>query len=304
MPSHNRPSYLPSIIKESFQSISRNTLISIAAIVSIIATLLILGIFIIFSVNVSQLTQVAEENSEIQIFLLEGVTQEQKDNLLEILENDERVSEVTYESKEEALENFSKSLNNYQELLGDYTEENNPLPESFIVKTYNIEDLAAIRDLANEYKDEVEYVRYQESFINSLSNFTQFIRILSIGLIAIMSVIAFFLIYNTIRLTVANRRKEISIMKSIGATNSYIQIPFILEGTFIGLISAFLSVLLVILVYYYVIGYLSGNLIFSTSTLFISPRNIIILILISFTLYGAIIGSIGAAFATRRYLEV
>lgn len=304
MPSRRRPSYLSGIIKESFQSITRNTLVSVAAIVSIIAALLILGIFIIFSVNVSQMTSMAQENTEIKIFLKEGISQEQKDSLFSILDDDERISSVEFESKEEALENFRESLSGYKDLLSSYTAEDNPLPESFIVKTYNIEDLAAIRDMANEYTDEVEYVRYQESFIDSLTRFSNFINYMSLGLIIVMSVISFFLIYNTIRLTVANRQKEIAIMKSIGATNSYIRIPFVLEGTFLGLISAFLSILLVILVYYYIIGFLSGNLLFSTSTLLVTPREMIILILVSFILYGAVIGSVGAAFATRRYLHV
>ncbi len=304
MPSHERSSYLPSIIRESLRSISRNKLIAVAAILSIIAALLILGLFIIFSVNISQLTEMAENNSDVKIFLKEGVTQEQKDNFYDILAEDPQVSEITYESKEQALENFSESLNEYSELLSEYAGQDNPLPDSYIVKAHNIDDLASIRDLAYEYPDVVEYVRYQESYISSITSFSNFIYYISIGLVVVMSIIAFFLIYNTIRLTVASRDKEISVMKSIGATNQYIQIPFVLEGTFIGLISAFLSVLLICLVYYYVIGYLSGSFFFTLGSAIVSPENIIFVILISFILYGMLIGSIGAALATRKYLEV
>lgn len=304
MPSRERSSYFSSILKETAQSLSRNTLISIAAVISIIAALIILGLFIIFTANVNKMTNAAESNSEIKIFLRDAISDEQRTNFYQILEDDDRISEITYESKEEALENFTEHLNEYSGLLSNYSGENNPLPESYIVKAYNIEDLAQIKELAEQYPDVVEYVRYRENFIDSLTNFSNFVNYLSLGLLIIMSVIALYLIYNTIRLTVSNRSKEIEIMKSVGATNEFIQIPFILEGTFIGLVASILSLLLICLVYYYGIGFLSGSLFFTVEEVIVTPGNLVLLLLISFVLYGGIIGSAGAAFATHKYLDV
>lgn len=306
MPTHKRehPSYIPSILKESFISITRYKLITTAASISIIAALLILGVFIVFTLNVNQLTTAAESNLQIRIFLKDDVDEGEKELLYETLEGDERISNIEFESKEEALENFSNSLSDYSDLLDSYTGSNNPLPESYIVNTYNTEDLAAIRDLANEYSNVVEYVRYQESYINSLTSFTNFINILSLALLIIMSVIALFLIYNMIRLTVENREQEIEIMKSLGATNSFIRTPFILEGTFIGILSAIISILFICMIYYYLVGYLSGSILFSINSFLVPPEQIVLSIVLSFLAYGSIIGSIGAAFAMNKYLNL
>lgn len=297
-------SYFPSIVKESIHSITRHKLISTAAAIAIIAALLILGVFIVFTVNINHLTQVAEGNLQIRVFLRDDITDEQRSALYDILNADERISEINFESKEEALENFAESLSEYSDLLSDYSGEDNPLPESFIVSTYKVEDLAAIRDLANEYPEVVEYVRYQENFINSLTRFTNFINIFSFVVLLIMSIIALVLIYNMIRLTVANRRKEIDIMKSLGATNSFIRTPFILEGTFLGLLSAVVSYLLLITIYYYGVGFLSGSILFSIDSFFVSPNSIVILLVLSFVIYGCLLGSIGAAVATNKYLDL
>lgn len=304
MPSRERSSYIPSIIKESFQGISRNALISLAAGFSIIAALLILGIFLVFTANVNALTQVAEDNLEIQIFLKEGISQEQKDNLYQTLLDDPLVSSIIFESKEEALENFTESLNDYNGLLSEYDSSNNPLPESYIVKAYNTDDLIELRDLANSFTEEVEYVKYEENYISSLTSFTSFVNIFSFILLIVMSLIALFLIYNTIRLTVANRKKEIEIMKYIGATDTFIQLPFVLEGTFLGIISAIISVLLVCMVYYYLIGYLNGSIFFTFRDAIVTPGSILFVVFLCFIAYGIIIGSLGAIIATRKYLDV
>lgn len=303
-PSRERSSYFTSILRESYQSITRNALISTAAAFSIIAALLILGIFIVFTANVNTMTKAAEESLDIQIFLKDGVTQEQKDALEQELRENPDVANVEFESKAQALENFSGSLSEYSDILSEYDSENNPLPESFIVQAVSADRLSAIRDMASEYSDEVEYVRYQESFISSLTRFTSFVNLFSVVLMVIMSLIALFLIYNTIRLTVVNRQREIEIMKYIGATDNFIQLPFVLEGIFIGLISALLSAMLVCMVYYYFIGYLNGSMLVRFQGSLVAPGQVLAIIVVSFIAYGLIIGSVGAAIATRKYLDV
>lgn len=304
MPSRERPSFIFSILKESYQSVTRNALISTAAALAIIAAMLVLGVFIIFSANTYTLTSFAEDNLEIRIFLKEGVSEEQKGNLYNALTENESVKSVVFESKEEALENFANELEDNSDLLDIYTEEDNPLPESFIVKANSLDELAGIRDMAEEYEDEVEYVRYQEDLFNSIRNFTTFVNVVAIFLLIVISIIAFFLIYNTIRLTVANRKTEIEIMKDVGATDTYIRTPFILTGSFLGLISAFISVLLVSILYYYVIGFVNGSLLIGFQGAYVTPQQLIAIILFSFTAYGLCIGSIGAAIATHKYLNV
>ncbi len=304
MPSREKKSYVSNILRESFQSISRNTLMSSVTIISIMAALIILGVFLVFSANIAEMTKSVEDNLEIKVFLKEGVTQEQKDALYAGLKESPYVTDITFESKSQAMDNFADSLKDYTGLLNSYNSSSNPLPESYSVKADDGEHLAAIRDLAEQYTDSVEYVKYEQNYITSLMRFNNFIKIGSVALIVIMSVISLFLIYNTIRLTVVNRRREIEIMKYIGATDAYIQTPFVLEGTFLGFFATIVSTLVIRLTYFYILGVVNGNILMSAGLSLVSPTQITWIVLLSFSIYGILIGAVGALIATRKFLDV
>ena len=244
-----------------------------AAAVSIVAALIILGVFILFSTNVQQLTSSVESNLEIKVFLKEGTTEEQKATIYEALKSDPNTESVRFESKAEALDNFSTQLQDYTDILGSYSDSDNPLPESYIVTAKNGDEIQSIVTAANNLQDEgVEYVKYGENYVNSLLRFNNFINIISVAMLIIMSVIALFLIYNTIRLTVVNRQREIQIMKYVGATDRYIQAPFVLEGILLGTISAVVAVLFIRLAYLYILGMVTGSVLMSIANSLISPN--------------------------------
>ncbi|MGI6108931.1 MAG: permease-like cell division protein FtsX [Eubacteriaceae bacterium] len=305
MPSREKPTYAPSIFREAFQSLTRNALMTTAAAVSIVAALIILGVFILFSSNIQQMTANVESNLEIKVFLKDGTTDAQKETIYETLKSDPNTDSIRFETKAEALDNFSSQLQDYTDLLGSYSSSDNPLPESYIVTAKNGEDIQSIVTAANSLKDNgVEYVKYGENYINSLLRFNHFINVVSIVMLVIMSVIALFLIYNTIRLTVVNRSREIQIMKYVGATDRYIQAPFVLEGILLGTISAAAAVLFIRLAYLYVLGMVNGSVMLNVSNSLISPNMVFGQLSLIFILYGIVIGAVGAVIATRKFLDV
>lgn len=305
MSQREKPNYLPSIMREAAQSLDRNRLMTIAAAISIVAALIILGVFILISTNIQRATKNVESNLEIKVFLKDDTTAEQKETIYQALIGDPNVDSVRFETKAEALDNFSSQLQDYTDLLDSYTGDNNPLPESYILTVKNGDDIQSVVSLANSYQDQgVEYVKYGENYVNSLLRFNHFINIVSVVILVIMSVIALFLIYNTIRLTVVNRSREIQIMKYVGATDLYIQAPFVLEGIFLGVISAAIAVLFIRLAYLYILGQVNGLVMLSISDTFIVPNEIFAQLSAVFFGYGILVGTIGSIIATRKFLDV
>lgn len=292
-------------MREAAQSLERNRLMTIAAAISIVAALIILGVFILISTNIQRATSNVESNLEIKVFLKDDTTAEQKETIYQALIADPNVDSIRFETKAEALDNFSSQLQDYTDLLDSYTGDNNPLPESYILTVKSGDDIQSVVSLANSYQDQgVEYVKYGENYVNSLLRFNHFINIVSVVILVIMSVIALFLIYNTIRLTVVNRSREIQIMKYVGATDMYIQAPFVLEGIFLGVISAAIAVLFIRLAYLYILGQVNGLVMLSISDTFIAPNEIFAQLSAVFFGYGILVGTIGSIIATRKFLDV
>lgn len=293
------------IFRDTFQSMKRNSLMSIASVLSIMAALIILGIFLVLSINIRQATASVESSLEMKIFLSEGYTQDQKAAIEQALKDNAMIAGVRFESEDEALSNFSDSIDDYTGLLSSFNSENNPMPASFIVQVVDSDSMSQVKDFAMTYKDKgVEYVNYGEDYVNALLNFNRFANTLSVVVVIVLSVISLFLIYNTIKLTVFARRKEIGIMKYVGATDAYIRTPFILEGMFLGVIAALVAVLLIRLAYYFILGYINGSILMSISTDFASPAMVIGQLVIFFVIYGVVIGAVGSVIAIRKFLDV
>ncbi len=295
-----------SILRDTFQSIRRNSLMSLASILSITAALIILGIFLVLTINIHQIASNIENGLKIQVFLKQDVTEEQKSTLQKALESNDLIQEVQYESKDQALKNFSESLEGYSDLMSSFNGKNNPMPESFIIKAKRAEDMDQIKKFVDGYKETngIEYVKYGQDYIKALTNFNNFVNLLSIIVIIVLSIISFFLIYNTIRLTVFARRKEIGIMKYVGATDNYIRLPFLLEGIGLGVIAAIAATMAIRTGYFYILGYLGGNALLPITVNFASPHLVILNVVLFFLIYGILIGILGSSVAIRKFLDV
>ena len=301
---HHFFSMLKSIFRDTAQSIERNNLMSIASILSVVAALIILGIVVIFTVNLQHITENVESAMELRVFMKTEYTEDQKTSVETALRGNSQVTGISFESKDEALEKFSSSLDDYSGLLKGYDSSNNPMAASFIVQVQNPEDLGSVKSFAEGLASQgVDYVKYGEEYVNALVSFSKFSNTLCIVILAVLSVISVFIIYNTIKLTCFARRREIGVMKYVGATDWYIRLPFILEGTFLGCLGALVAMLIIRTGYYYAIAYVTNAVNMPMNSDLVSPALIMGPIFVFCLVYGIIIGAFGSLFSIRKFLN-
>jgi cell division transport system permease protein len=285
--------------KEGLVSVKKNRVMSMASISTVAAALFIFGIFMLMVVNVNKMMLSVENDIEIKAFLKEDISTIEKQQIENDIKSMTEVKEVRYESKEEALENFKKQLGDKQDLAKGLELEN-PLLSSFIIKVDKPQDVSSVASKIRNFNN-VEQVNAGEQLVGSIIKVTRFIKITSMVLMAILGIIAIFLISNTIKLTVFARKREIGIMKYIGATDWFIRWPFIIEGTIMGLFGALISILVLGFGYHYAVKTVSESLtIFS-----LVPSNQILASLgWEFALIGILIGGVGSLLSIRKFLIV
>lgn len=272
---------------------------TVASITSVMAAMLILGLFLILVLNVNTMANQVESQLELKAFLNDNLTKEQIDRIGSNIKSLEGVASVTFESKEQALENFKKQLGDKSYLL-EGLEKDNPLPQSYIVKVKNAN---MMKDISHKIKqiNGVDKVSYGQDVVEKLLGIIKIIRVVGLSIILILFVISIVIISNTIKLGVYARRKEISIMKYIGATDWFIRWPFLIEGIILGLLGALISVTILALIYDY-----AANLINSRLIVFelLPVDKIVGDITLYFSVIGAIIGALGSGISIKRFLNV
>lgn len=290
------------IFKQGIQSMWRNKSMGLASITSIAAVLMILGIVLVLILSINNVVNDTKlEFDEIEVFLEDEISSEQMTKIEDTAKNVPGVVSVIYRSKDQALEIMKEDWGEDAYLLEDL--ETNPLPNSYIIK---VEDIELADNLVNSIKtlDGVEEVKYYKDIIDRLLNFASYIRIGGMIIIAVLVFVSIFIISNTIKLTVTSRKREINIMKYVGATNSYIRGPFIIEGIFFGLVGALISIAVVYFAYRYI--YLNMNESFYNMFTFylIPPESIISDISVIFLTLGAGIGAMGSMLSLKKFLNV
>ncbi len=290
------------MLKQGIQSMWRNKSMGIASITSIAAVLMILGIVLVLILSINNVVNDTKlKFDEIEVFLEDEISSEQMSKIEDTAKDVPGVVSVIYRSKEQALELMKEDWGEDAYLLEDL--ETNPLPNSYIIK---VEDIELADNLVNSIKtlDGVEEVKYYKDIIDKLLNFASYIRIGGMIIIAVLVFVSIFIISNTIKLTVTSRKREINIMKYVGATNSYIRGPFIIEGVFFGLVGALISIAVVYFAYRYL--YLNMNESFYNMFTFylIPPESIISDISVIFLTLGAGIGAMGSMLSLKKFLNV
>jgi cell division transport system permease protein len=292
--------------RQGISGLWRNRIMSLVAVGSVTAVLLVLGLSLLTIININSITAYIESSVEIKAFLLEDLDAARVETIGAKIEQIEGVKEVEFETKETALEKYKEQLGDNSSLLEGLEGENNPFPSSYIVRVDDPNTIGAIADEIAVFEG-VEEVQYGKDVVERLLNSTHLIRVVGTVLICILAFISIFIISNTIKLTVVARRREISIMKYIGATDGFIRLPYIIEGLLLGIIGAALASGLVALVYNYffvtmnssfegVFVMLSGYFAPFAETLY---RTSFILLAV-----GIIIGVTGSAISLRRFLNV
>ncbi len=287
------------IIGETLKGLYRNRWMCITSTGVVVVTLFMLGIFMLVNMNLSQITDTVKEQVEIVVYIDDEAQQEALDELRQKLLSHSGIETVTYVSSEEHMARLYRQLGGMLE--GYDTELDNPLLASYEIKTVVPESVAALAEEFKTYPG-VSNVFYGQGYVESLFAVTGVVRMVGLALMVGLSITAVFLISHTIKLTVMMRKREISIMKYVGATNWFIRWPFILEGFLMGLIGAALPLVGLFYLYQFSVEWVTEN---NLAFLNLLPAQAVIIELATYLVpLGIGLGVLGSIFSMGRFLRV
>lgn len=295
-------SVLGYLIGEGFRNIFKNKKSTGASIAIMCATMLIFGLFFLIGENVNHMVKEVESEQGMSVFLEVDTTEEQIQQIEDKIKALPNVAKVTFISKEEGLNSMKQRLG--EDIVKGF-EQDNPLSDSFAV---NVTDLSKATEVKTQIDkiEKVKNVELRADVIEKLMSIANGIQIISGIILVLLIIISVFIIANTIKLTVHARRKEISIMKYVGATNGFIRWPFIVEGMIIGIISVMISILIVGISY----TYITNNILTTSlsdlniSYTLLTFADMFPLVLTVYIIIGIGIGVLGSVISMRKYLEV
>lgn len=291
------------LIGEGFRNIFKNKKSTISAMTIMCASMIMFGIFFVAGENINHIMENIERDQGMRVFLKTDVAEDKNKEIEDKINEIKGVNTVKFISKEEGLEQYKESFGEKAYLLEAY-EDDNFLPNSFLV---TLSDLELSKQVQDEIKniEGVDDITASDSTITALINIAKIIRIITGVILIVLIIFSIFIISNTIKLTVHARRKEIFIMKYVGATNSFIRWPFIVEGIIIGIVSSMISLVIIGGLYN-----LAANRLLAMETLkkinisFVTFGDMFNLILLIYLVLGIGIGIIGSTISMKKYLEV
>jgi len=295
-------------LREGFKSVFRNGWMSIASIISIVVSLFILGVFILLVLNVNAVADEADSQVQINVHLALNVDQKLRETLQTEIGNMPEVSKITFISKDQGLKDLRADMGkDAAELLEGFDEDNNPLPDTLKVEVVEPTTVAFVAEkieaLNKTHADQPIYkVKYGKGSIETLFKITRAVRNIGFIFVAGLALMSMFLISNTIRVTILARRKEIGIMKLVGATNYFIRWPFFIEGALIGLIGSLITSGILYLGYSGLESSVQGDPMLQLQLI---PFGDIWMLLIGMLVgLGVLIGVWGSTVSIRRFLKV
>lgn len=286
--------------REARISLARNRLLSLATATTVSICIFILGMAILLYMNSGELTEKLESDVEIVAFLDEDLTLRERNRLEERLKAHPGVLSVTFVSRDKALASLEKKLGQGEYDLLATLEGNNPLPDSFRIKAKNpreVEQLA--KELAK--MQGISKLRYGQEVVRQLFAATRWVRIISVFIVVFLGAAAVFLVATTIRLTIFSRRKEIYIMKLVGATNRFIQTPFFLEGMALAGAGTVFALICLYLGYHYLLENIQPALAFLP---LINDDLVLLKLFLGLGGAGIGLGIIGTFISVNRFLDV
>ncbi len=296
-----KPRTLLRHFRESFKSLARNGWMTFASISAVTVTLLLVGVFLVIMMNLNNVAKEIEQDVEIKVYIEMTATEEEQNQLQADLEKVSKAESVVFSSKDSELESLKDSFGEDGAIL-DLFEQSNPLYDVFIVKTKTPQDTF---DVAKQIEgfDNVAKVVFGQETVERLFQIFNIARNIGLALILGLVFTAMFLISNTIKITIFARRKEIEIMKLVGATNWFIRWPFFLEGLWLGVLGAFLPIAIILTSYYYLIDLVQPKVTsqFLQFLPFFPFAFQVVGILVAI---GAFIGIWGSMMSVRKFLKV
>ncbi|MBQ7097708.1 MAG: permease-like cell division protein FtsX [Clostridia bacterium] len=277
-----------------------NSLMTLASIGIVIASLVIFGFFLLLGMNLNAVGDQVKEQCEITVFVPREMDHDAVRSVGSALSGIEFVKEARLYSKEERFQNYKESTHSAQTEVIETLEVDNPLRDAYILTLEDVEKAKEVADAAAKVEG-VEEVSNRQDVINQVLSVTNTVRHVSVWLLVILAMIAVFIISNTIKLGMFARRKEINIMKFVGATNWFIRWPFIIEGMLIGAVGAAFAAMVVLVGYGSVIPGLQD---FMGDIEMIKLEDVTTLVTLAFLGMGMIIGMAGSVMSIRKHLHV
>ncbi|GAX90825.1 permease-like cell division protein FtsX [Effusibacillus lacus] len=285
-------------VREGLKNIGRNGWMTFAAVGSVVVSLLILGVFLTVALNLQELTKDVEAQVQMDVFMQEGTSRSDIQMVEEKIKALPEVKSVEFVSKEDAIRLMVEKYKEHKDLFAGL-EMDNPFPDKFIVKAHDPRQSLQLADQIRTFPN-VEKVSDGREVVETLFKVMDIVRWIGGALIVGLALTAVFLISNTIKITIYSRRREIEIMKLVGATNWFIRWPFFFEGLLMGALGALIPITLIAAGYGYILNNVTSDTfipLLPLGTLVTQVGGVLLLI-------GAVIGVFGSTFSVRKFLKI
>lgn len=291
------------LLRESFASLWRNKTMSFTSVISITAMLTLFGVVMLMVLNLNGVVyQTGEKLDKVVFFLKDDADPSSVNAFIDELDANKKVKKVVYVSREEALEEFKEGFGENSTILENIPG-GNPLPASITVE---MKELSYGKEIEDNYKDLpiVEDHNYYYDFVTQMMRLQNGVKYVGAAIVLILVLISILIIHNTIKIAISNKEKEINIMKYVGATNTYIRGPFLINGIIFGILGSLISGFLTLKLYAIIFERLNPQLNDITGVDMISALSIRSDLYIIFLCIGVGIGFFGSLFSTKKFLDV
>jgi cell division transport system permease protein len=277
-----------------------NSLMTIASIGIVVASLVLFGVFVLFGMNVNSIADQIKDQCEINVYMPNDMSRDDVRAIGSQLGELEYVKEAQLYTKEERLQNYKDGIKQDQAEVITTLEADNPLRDAYVLALTDVRHAEDVAKAAAKIKG-VEEVTNRQDLIKNILSITNAIRHISVWMLLILAAISVFIISNTIKLGMFSRRKEINIMKFVGATNWFIRWPFIIEGMILGAVGAVIAVVIVMFGYGSIFGAMQE---FMGNIKLLESSDILNIVIAGFLVMGIGIGMTGSAMSIRKHLHV
>lgn len=291
-------------VRDSFKSVFRNFSLSLASISCITITLIVVAVSLILSFNVNNFTEIVEDDVTIVAFLDVDITEKEIDNVYDKLLTLDNVKKqnITFRDKMDISKEMMASSDVFKGIMKDWDKEESPIQDTYQIK---VTDVKQIKKTANQIKKikGVALVKYGEGMVEQLVAVFDVIRKASLGVVVALILVTAFLIANTIKITITSRKREIEIMRLVGASNINIKLSFIFEGLLLGIFGSIIPIALTIYGYDAIYKHFGGHL-FTQFIKMIEPTPFVYYASLLLLAIGMVVGMFGSARAVRKYLKI
>ena len=291
-------------IRDSFKSVFRNFSLSLASISCITITLIVVAVSLVLSFNVNNFTEIVEDDVTIVAFLDVDITDKEIDQVYDKLLTLDNIQKknITFRDKMDISKEMMESSKVFEGIMKDWDKDESPIQDTYQIK---VTDVKRIKKTAKEIEkiDHVAVVKYGEGMVEQLIAVFDVIRKASVGVVVALILVTAFLIANTIKITITSRRREIEIMRLVGASNINIKLSFIFEGLLLGAFGSIIPIIVTMYGYNAVYDHFGGHL-FTQFIKMIEPTPFVYYASLGLLAIGMVVGMFGSARAVRKYLNI